>query len=1270
MKRRIALLAGTFITLLVAYLVYHFSTGGMERLLSGQRVVQREKLLLPPPPPPATTGGPGYDNRGTALRVENRDSKTGRLEGVFFFPRWEKQDDGSYLVEEPNVVIYHKGGERTFVFARSGHIEVEELAKQKFEVRTGELRGGVTIWFDRNPEGPPPSSSRERMRQIVRLYTDDIHLDNDRLIMRTDSRVTLFSDKADVYGNGLIIRWRDVPRELVHLEIPRGGEMHVYETPEDFGAPLPGAGGPGGAPATGRKPSATRPSGRPALRGEGVSPLRVAGVPPARTDGILPAASSTSSYSVAVASSASSGKERRTEETAEETRGRDARDTRGQDVRDTQGRDALATSSPASQARALAGAGSRPTSGKASPPPWSNMYRAEFHGNVRVNYPFVRRDSNSLDQGHIEGADVLALDFEWDANTRRKSSGTAEEEREAQRDRLGPAPGSSSTQSSQPALARATGPGSMPASSALAGTGAATQGSKAKPKETDPMVILWSGPLTLDPYGHTDEPSQRRYEITADGERVILGDSRSIAACRHFRYVSPEQEGELDGNDASPARLLLADGVDVVCAGQIAYQRDRNVALLRGPGYMTARAGISLPEMQALAWMPPSAEPDPNQDSIRWNDSVEAVFASDERGMASGRSIQEANFLGAVKLVQAASGDFVNCDSLQALFGLDESNRPFVRRAVAVGNVSAREQSSQITAGKMVVTLQSAPKGMAATGPALAGRGAGKPDANAALAGRDGSDRSFGSSQFGRLQPVSLEAEGNVVVVDGEGLDRTVAHADRLVSDLIRQTAVLWGSPASILHGENEMIGDKINVKGPTDPNLPDQAAHIDGPGKLVFLVRRDMNGNELKAPRPVRISWTDWMDYPSLRNEALFSGAVRLESNSLTPDECEQDEMTCPSMQVVFAKPQPTSRPTTRQAAEPASGPVAAWPSGSALAMAATSASSQAARPSAPQASGGDLASLPPGLPLLALTETPLMGSTRSAPDASSGPASRPSRSARRGNLSMDSFGQPKVDKIVGNGGVVMRSSTVDPVGHLLRRLQVTGEQLVYEPNQVQVFGKGWMTAEDYRPPDSNRLARASTQPSEDVQRPMQTAFWWDHLMSLSQGEREVVIEGNVQMVSHSGQYVLAEKINAPPWPPLKGGRLMTMRSDRAQVFFAPPEAVSGATGKATGLSMEGGPRIGQPTRFYALGGVRLVDGFRKINEINGQQVEFTRNPDIVRVWGYMPGQPKASAVMSFKDPDAGPYGKRDPIVSPRIIWYRATDRIEAEDVSAGGSK
>ena len=902
------------------------------------------------------------------------------------------------------------------------------------------------------------------------------------------------------------------------------------------------------------------------------------------------------------------------------------------------------------------------------------MFRAEFHDRVKVDYPVVNKDTGAVDHGYVEGADVLALAFQWDANYRRRAAPGVEQDREAQRDRL-VAQVTTRPATSHPATSIATtfsssGPAaSSPAIGTAEGSAAATSQPTSAPaprraRAGDPMVITWSGPLILAPCGYTDDPSSKTYEITADGERIVLGDSKTVASCRHFRYASPEQEGELDGNDDQPARLILSDGSDVVCS-RFDYQRDHNLAFLDGAGYMTTHQGVPFEELQMLAWLPAAAAPEANSDSIRWSRSVEVTFGADARpgGAGGAASIQEANFVGDVRLLQPSTGDSFRSDSLLAILGRDESNRPAIRKVIASGNVRGLQQGTQITADKVTVPFGPAasprdsavasPASVATatgpsptTGPATATGPArqGEAERSLALATSAPSPGRRDATRFGRLQPVALQAEGNVVVMDGSGPDMTLARADRLDSNLLDRSAVLWGAPAWITHGQDQMAGREIHLREVPDPNGQDKRfplAVVDGPGTLVFLIRRDLNGTELKTPRPVKIAWTRSMDYSALRGNALFDGNVQLVSAAATAEESGVDFMSCRKMQVIFDKTPPpasragaSSRPTATRPSRPASGPAE------------------------------------PGL-------TEVTSLEALADQATSGPASMPAgggsaagRANRRPALTMQGYSGQRVARIIGTGDVKMFSNRLDPNGCLTRRLSVIAlgpdGELLYDPNKVQVAGMGTMVAEDYRAPEPNRAGRASSQPIEGMDRPQKTTFWWDRSMQLTQKDRKVELEGNVAMRHVSGLYVQAPGEKTPPWPALKGGRVTTLRCDQLQAFFS--EAQGGPTAASTGgMALEGGPRIGQPTQILAVGDVDLDDGVRQKRHITGQQLEYRRTPEVFTIWGHRTDQPKAAALMTLKDLDANTYREWS---SPHIVWNVTTGRIETDEGTGTGGR
>ena len=1103
MKRKIMLLLGSSVTLLLVFAVYHFSAGGLGRMLSRGRQPKPLDLTAFPPSRVDPNGGLGVDSAGAGLVIEKRDD-LGRLEGIYQFPKWEKQPDGSYLVEDPNVVIYHAGGARTYVHARRGELFVEDLARG-VDVRSGRLWGDVKVWFDSDPQaGPLAEATHERLRRVVRIHTEEVNFDNERLMMYTDSRIRLFSDKADIYGTGLVIRWREAPRELVRLEITRGELMAIYEIPDEFNVALPGTGAPSPSAAT-----------APTTAGSDANEIQIAEMSVSRpVEEITPA--------------------------------------------------------------------SRPvgTTAATQPRPRRNVYRTVFRGRVRVDYPVVREDSNRIEHGYMRGAETLALSFDWTEGFRR-GMGIGADRRGRLDEEYIELARPPATIPSRPGPATASAPAGGPAED--------------KPPATagvrEPMIITWTGPLVLEPVGYTDKPSSRRYKVEAEGDRILLSDSHSIAECKRFAFAGPGQRGWLEGTDDSPARMILADGQEIACP-RMEFHRRGGTARLIGRGYMARRLreANEAPDLEGELLAGPQTDPNLATDRITWTRSVLVNFELDERigpdGVTRTREVlKDANFVGDVELVQADTGDFVRSKRLYAVMDRDAEGRAYVRKAVATGGVLARQQGTEMTGENVAVTFRPA-EGEANAQPTTA-------------AGR------FASVQMGRVRPERLEADGNVLITDTSEDEPLTAGADRLTTDLIERTAVLYGGaePAWIARGRDRFVGGEIHLREVSDGNRTEQAAEVRGAGTLQFMLKKDLNGVELANPRRVSIAWEEGMDYSGWRNEAVFRGNVRLDSNATAADGTGRDHMSCrKKMRVLFEKVAPATQP--------------------AVASAATA------------------------------------------------PADE--RRSVRTALRMDSYSRRRVAMIVADDNVVMLSSRQDPDGKLLRRLKVTGDRLLHDANsgETHVYGKGTMLAEDYRPPEpTTSPTPAAARPGEDIGRPNQTGFWWDKVMSLHQpdgnADGKVVLQGNVQMVHRSGRFVLSKGLNVPAWPVLKSGRVTTLGCNMLEADFAEADANATSRPASAEPALEGGPRIGPLVRFYAMGDVRLEDGDRQKRTATCQQLEYKREPDMVTLLGTLPGKPRAAAVLSYKDLDAQ---TRQEWASPKIVWYRKTDRVETEETIGGG--
>ena len=512
----------------------------------------------------------------------------------------------------------------------------------------------------------------------------------------------------------------------------------------------------------------------------------------------------------------------------------------------------------------------QPTTAASAPaePKPRNQYVAEFHENVKV----VHRGRM------LYGADVLALSFDWDTAWREGETRPYLTPRRRRRRRTGAAAATAPT--SAPGTAPASAPGTAPAS--------APASRPTDEPASEPMEVFWSGPLVLRPTGRTETPSRRRYEVTASGPQVVLSDPRATAACGEFLFRYPQRAGHLKGAGETPVRLVLGEGADVICR-QIRFRPDTGFAYLDGAGHMARRFEEGLPQARAIELIE-TEEPDrpPEGDRITWGRNVVLRFSErrvrrGDGSPATRQFIDHADFHENVVLRQGddANADFVQCDLLRVHMARGRHTSAYPREAVATGNVKARQEGTDLSARAVTVRFVERAPG------AAPGRG-----------------------DFGRVQPAFLLADGDVRLSDrrdpnGDPLE---ASADRVESDLIQRTAVLAGTPARIAQGPNRLVGPVIRL------DQREGAAVAEGTGELHFLSSRDINGNRLAKPRPVRVAWTKGMAFQGERRTGSFRGDVALDSG--------KDQVRCQNMELIFTKAEPASRPATRPASRPATRP------------------------------------------------------------------------------------------------------------------------------------------------------------------------------------------------------------------------------------------------------------------------------------------------------------------------------------------------------------
>ena len=254
MKRRIILLLTTLTGLVAALYVYSL-VAGLDLITSALPEMPGRPVPIGRPP----RGGGASIQDANEVCIVARD-KEGRLEAIYRAGRWTRRDDGSHLLIDPRVELYHRNDQRTILLADKAEVYGEELDRG-VKIRRAKLSGNVRIYFDPSTE-PDRAPVEERPDEVVRVHVEDVEFDNEHLSIQTDGRVTVFSPEADIYGQGLSISWNETPRELRLLRIERGQYMAVYNVPEELNMiSLPG-GGQEGAAATSRP--ASQPASQPA----------------------------------------------------------------------------------------------------------------------------------------------------------------------------------------------------------------------------------------------------------------------------------------------------------------------------------------------------------------------------------------------------------------------------------------------------------------------------------------------------------------------------------------------------------------------------------------------------------------------------------------------------------------------------------------------------------------------------------------------------------------------------------------------------------------------------------------------------------------------------------------------------------------------------------------------------------------------------------------------------------------------------------------------
>jgi hypothetical protein len=295
--------------------------------------------------------------------------------------------------------------------------------------------------------------------------------------------------------------------------------------------------------------------------------------------------------------------------------------------------------------------------------------------------------------------------------------------------------------------------------------------------------------------------------------------------------------------------------------------------------------------------------------------------------------------------------------------------------------------------------------------------------------------------------------------------------------------------------------------------------------------------------------------------------------------------------------------------------------------------------------------------------------GKTPGEDDRSSTTRPAAGRRAKGLALGVEPYSRRRVKMIVADGDVVLRTRHEDEKGHLDRMLQITGQKLEYDGDfaRVSVSGAGTLVSQDYRePPDGEEAGDA--EPASPLDRPSQTVLKWQRHGQLLMKQREVTVDGDVVMRHRSGNKILlVERLNVPrarkdKWAKLDDGRATDLRCRKLLVLFAGDSADPSAPATPPART---GPDLGAVSTISASGNVYVEDGPRRLI---AQRLFYDRSLDVVTVWGFLKGQRTADAQLIYEDPAS----RRRPQVtrSPKILWFRKSDRILTEKVTGTGGR
>lgn len=239
MKRRIILLAVTFLCLMLVFGLYRAIMGGSSTVKPRQHMVTPDVQVQADTQGASTQAakvnvGPAVAGPGDELYIEYRDSKDNWLESVYSAKKWQGQEDGSTKLIRPMITMFQKNNQQIHVLADEGDVYFEEVGSRP-RLRRGSLRGNVKIIYDQSREQVRADMS-QRPDDLMTISLEDIAFRDDLLRLSTTNSVEVTSSQADMQGRGLTVTWNEQGRnrELRELRLEQGREVVFKNVPLDM----------------------------------------------------------------------------------------------------------------------------------------------------------------------------------------------------------------------------------------------------------------------------------------------------------------------------------------------------------------------------------------------------------------------------------------------------------------------------------------------------------------------------------------------------------------------------------------------------------------------------------------------------------------------------------------------------------------------------------------------------------------------------------------------------------------------------------------------------------------------------------------------------------------------------------------------------------------------------------------------------------------------------------------------------------------------------